>query len=176
MNYFAKTNRPLHEFLMSKFEMTPDTMTSQGELSIDFLVFALVCLVAFIAYFLIKKVVQRIVEKAVRKTENSWDNELLKSKMFTWISLMVPVVIIWKFGKKAFLNDNYSAVIHSFGALATVILGFLAFNSLLNIAERIYRRFEISRKFPIKGFIQVVKIILSICCLLYTSPSPRDRG
>ena len=167
MNYFAETNRPIHEFLMSKFEMTPDTMTSENALSIDFLVFALVCFVAVISYFLIKKVVQRIVQKAVKKTQNSWDNELLKSKIFTWVSLMVPTVIIWKFGKRAFLNDNYSAVIHSFGALATVILGFLALNSLLNIAERIYRRFEISRKFPIRGFIQVVKIILSICAGIF---------
>ena len=167
MNYFAETNRPIHEFLMSKFEMTPDTMTSEKALSIDFLVFALVCFVAIISYFLIKKVVQRIVQKAVKKTQNSWDNELLKSKIFTWVSLMVPTVIIWKFGKRAFLNDNYSAVIHSFGALATVILGFLALNSLLNIAERIYRRFEISRKFPIRGFIQVVKIILSICAGIF---------
>ncbi len=167
MNYFAETNRPIHEFLMSKFEMTPDTMTSENALSIDFLVFALVCFVAIISYFLIKKVVQRIVQKAVKKTQNSWDNELLKSKIFTWVSLMVPTVIIWKFGKRAFLNDNYSAVIHSFGALATVILGFLALNSLLNIAERIYRRFEISRKFPIRGFIQVVKIILSICAGIF---------
>lgn len=167
MNYFAETNRPIHEFLMSKFEMTPDTMTSEKALSIDFLVFALVCFVAVISYFLIKKVVQRIVQKAVKKTQNSWDNELLKSKIFTWVSLMVPTVIIWKFGKRAFLNDNYSAVIHSFGALATVILGFLALNSLLNIAERIYRRFEISRKFPIRGFIQVVKIILSICAGIF---------
>lgn len=167
MNYFAETNRPIHEFLMSKFEMTPDTMTSEKALSIDFLVFALVCFVAIISYFLIKKVVQRIVQKAVKNTQNSWDNELLKSKIFTWVSLMVPTVIIWKFGKRAFLNDNYSAVIHSFGALATVILGFLALNSLLNIAERIYRRFEISRKFPIRGFIQVVKIILSICAGIF---------
>ena len=167
MNYFAETNRPIHEFLMSKFEMTPDTMTSENALSIDFLVFALVCFVAIISYFLIKKVVQRIVQKAVKNTQNSWDNELLKSKIFTWVSLMVPTVIIWKFGKRAFLNDNYSAVIHSFGALATVILGFLALNSLLNIAERIYRRFEISRKFPIRGFIQVVKIILSICAGIF---------
>ena len=167
MNYFAETNRPIHEFLMSKFEMTPDTMTSEKALSIDFLVFALVCFVAVISYFLIKKVVQRIVQKAVKNTQNSWDNELLKSKIFTWVSLMVPTVIIWKFGKRAFLNDNYSAVIHSFGALATVILGFLALNSLLNIAERIYRRFEISRKFPIRGFIQVVKIILSICAGIF---------
>ncbi|BDS08722.1 miniconductance mechanosensitive channel [Oceaniferula spumae] len=140
-------------------------------LVVDGILFAAVLLTAFLAFFVIRKVLMRIVTKVVKKTENTWDDEILKSKLSTWISMLIPAVIILKAAPMAIVTLDegsleFSSFIEITAKIFIIILSFLSINSVLNIVERIYRRFDVSRELPIKGFLQVIKIILLLAAII----------
>jgi miniconductance mechanosensitive channel len=47
-----------------------------------------------------------------------------------------------------------------------LLVGVLALNSALNAANEIYQRFEVARRIPILGYLQVVKIIVTLAAVI----------
>ena len=136
-----------------KFEMDP-TLVGYLSIIIMLLFIAIICVVA---NFITKKVVIRIITQIVKKTKFQWDNMLLDRKVFHKLSHIVPAIIIYYFAS-AF--PTYQNVIEK-GAMAyLIIMGLIVINSLLNAINDIYQTFEISKIKPVKGYIQVVKIIV----------------
>ena len=136
-----------------KFEMDP---TLVGYLSI-IIMLLFITIICVVANFITKKVVIRIITQIVKKTKFQWDNMLLDSKVFHKLSHIVPAIIIYYFAS-AF--PTYQNVIEK-GAMAyLIIMGLIVINSVLNAINDIYQTFEISKIKPVKGYIQVVKIIV----------------
>jgi len=136
-----------------KFEMDP---TLVGYLSI-IIMFLFITILCVVANFITKKVVIRIITPIVKKTKFQWDDLLLDRKVFHKLSHIVPAIIIYYFSS-AFPTFQY--VIEK-GAMAyLIIMGLIVINSLLNAINDIYLTFEISKIKPVKGYIQVVKIIV----------------
>ena len=124
--------------------------------------------VAVLAYYMTRAILSGVVSKVVHKTKNTWDDELLTSKLFTWISLMTPTVIILKASPNAVITEAVLAhFIQTSATVMIVILAFLSVNSILNIIGRIYRRYPVSRELPIKSMIQVIQIILVLSSVIF---------
>jgi miniconductance mechanosensitive channel len=92
--------------------------------------------------------------------------------VFTWISLLVPTVIIWNTAPSTIITQHsgepvFSEFIQTAASIAIIILAFLSANSILNIIERIYHRYPVSRELPIKGILQVIQIILVLCSVIF---------
>lgn len=141
-------------------------------LLIDGVLLLAVLVTAAFAYYITKTVVIGVATKVVKQTSNTWDDELLKSRLFKWIALLVPTVIILNAAPHAIITQHdgiplLANFIQTSAKVFIIILGFLSLNSLLNIVERIYLRFEVSRELPIKGFIQVIKIILLLAAIIF---------
>jgi len=129
-------------------------------------------LVALIAYFVVRKIVFGIVTRVVKKTAITWDDELLNSSLFKWLSLLIPAVIILNAADDAIITHHdgvpiFSGFIQTSAKIGIIILSFLAVSSLLNVLERIYSRFEVSKELPIKSFFQVIKIILVLAAIIF---------
>lgn len=141
-------------------------------LLVDGILLVAVIVTAIVAYHITRTLFIGITTKVVRKTANTWDNELLNSRILKWISLLVPTLIILHAAPHAIAthHDNVAIASHFIDATARVfiiILGFLTLNSLLNIIERIYQRYDVSRELPIKGFLQVIKTVLLIASIIF---------
>jgi miniconductance mechanosensitive channel len=155
---------------------------------VSLIVFAMVLIVAALSYFLTKAIILRVVARIVKATPNDWDDELLNSKLFMWISLLVPVSIIWKtaleiFDGDAFGVDKMDSIIVGCGQILLVVSQVIAIvlimfslMSMLNIVERIYNRYEVSKKLPLKSFIQVIKVSLFIVGLIFIISSVMGKS
>ena len=131
-------------------------ITLVGYLS-PIIMFLLIMLICIVANFITKKVVIRIISKVVKKTKFRWDDMLLERKVFHKLSHIVPVIIIHYF---ATAFPSFQHLIQK-GAMAyLIIMGLVIINSSLNIMNDIYLTYEISKIKPIKGYIQVAKIIV----------------
>ncbi|SHK26823.1 miniconductance mechanosensitive channel [Rubritalea squalenifaciens DSM 18772] len=149
-----------------------ETISLPAQLAVDGVLFLGLLLVSFVIYLVVKRVVFRVVEKLVHATNTDWDDEFLRSRIFRWIALVVPTVIIWKYVGDVFnpiafgLESKTNSIIYVrdgivvVAKILTVVFSMLCFNSILNTGERIYMRFEVSKKLPMKSFLQVLKIIL----------------
>lgn len=141
-------------------------------LLVDAILFAVVLLIAAGSYYVMRNILTRIVRQVVQKTKNTWDDELLNSRLFSWIALLVPTVIVWNAAPHAIITEHsgepvFSNFLQVLARVFVIILTFLSANSLLNIIERIYDRYEVSRELPIKSIIQVIKIILVLIATIF---------
>lgn len=135
--------------------------------------FFIYLILAVVGYILVKRVVFSVIGKVAKMTQNSWDNELMTSRIFRRLSLLVPVVIIWHaapvcFGAVGMENVRaIGSIIRVVSEVLLVTFILLSLSSVLNVAERIYSRYEVSRELPIKSFVQVIKIILTIIGIIF---------
>jgi len=138
-------------------------------LLVDAVLFLAVLAVATLSYYAMRSILTRIVKKVVQKTKNAWDDELLNSKLFCWIALLVPTIIIWNTAPYAIITEPriFANFIQMAASIFVIILSFLSANSILNIVERIYERYEVSRELPIKSLIQVIKIVLIMITIIF---------
>lgn len=123
------------------------------------LLITFIVLICIIANFITKKIVIRLITHIVNNNKFQWDNILLEKKVFHKLSHFVPAIIIYYFAQ-AF--PTYQPLIEK-GAITYIILvGLRVLSTLLNAVNDIYQNYEVSKVRPIKGYIQVVKIIVFV--------------
>lgn len=139
------------------------------------LILGLAFFVSIVGYYLAKLIIAKILIPIISKTKNSWDDKIVESKVFDRLLLLVPIVIFSYF-VHFFPIFLQGAVLKALGALGTFIL-LLSFDKLLNAILLIYNSYEISHDKPIKGYLQLIKIIVyilgiivAVCVLLGISP------
>ncbi len=140
-------------------------------LVVDATIFLVVLLIAALSFIIFRKMLTGVVHKMIQKTSNTWDDTLLKSKLSNWIAMLLPALIVLKAAPHAIITRHdgvtiFADTVQSAATISIIILAYLAFNSVLNIIERIYQRFEVSRELPIKGIFQIIKIILLIAATI----------
>jgi len=141
-------------------------------LLVDALMLIAVFILAAVAYRLVRAILMKIVSKVVKKTRNTWDDEILSSRLFTWIALFAPAAIIWNAAPYAVITEHNDALIFAkfiqvTAQVCMIVLTTLSASSLLNILERIYSRYEVSKELPIKSLMQVLKIVFALAAVIF---------
>lgn len=120
-------------------------------------------LIYHLVLFIIRKTICFFIEKSTSKK----DDILIKNKVFKRLCLLIPAYLI---------RYNIEAAIPSLSTLSSTIILFTkiyevfiysrVLDAILSTLNDIYDTYEISKSKPIKGFIQVLKTIIYIVCLL----------
>lgn len=132
----------------------------------------LVILVAFIADFIVKKVLISVITKLVRKTKTNWDDILLERKVFDKIAHFAPATIIY-YSAGLIDHQGLNNFLQNGAYVYMVILAIMLIDTFLNAANDIYNTRPESKTRPIKGFLQIVKIffyamgIISIIAMFF---------
>ena len=165
-------NSPWHNRISEQFFAKPfKEIDWHQSLAVDGTLLLAAILASAVSYWVARKFVFGLISRVVQKTDSTWDDELLNSKLFKWLSLLLPAVIILTAAPHAIITHHdgvpiFSSFIQISAKVFIVILSLLAISSLLNIVERIYSRLEVSRELPIKSFFQVIKIILVLAAII----------
>ena len=117
----------------------------------------LIGLICIVANFISKKIVIRIITRIVTNSKVEWGKIILERQVFRKLSHIVPAIIIYSFSSTF---PTYQSIIEKLAIAYIIIVGLVFIQSLLNALNDIYQTFEISRVKPIKGYIQVVNIII----------------
>lgn len=111
------------------------------------------------ANFITQKIVLRVITHIITNNKFEWDNILLERKVFRRLSHIVPAIIIYYFSSTF---PDYQQLIEKGAITYIIVVGLMVIYSFLNAFNDIYLTFEISKIKPIKGYIQVVQIIVFI--------------
>lgn len=117
----------------------------------------LIGLFCFIANLISKKIVIRIITRIVTNSKVKWGQIVLDRKVFRKLSHFVPALIIYSFSSTF---PTHQSSIEKFAIAYTIIVGLVFIQSLLNAFNDIYQTFEISKVKPVKGYVQVVSIVI----------------
>jgi miniconductance mechanosensitive channel len=118
-----------------------------------------ILLICIIINLIVKKIVLKIIEKIILHNKYQWDNILLEKKVFTRLANILPGIILYIFAP---LYLEGTIILRRTAIVYILIIITLVVNSLLDAIEAIYRTFPISKIRPIKGLLQVVKIVFYI--------------
>ena len=172
--------RNVYLFLLEYLRDLPGTEFMAKPLAAFFSIL-LIVFVAWIAHFLTRQIIVRIVHRVAKKTKTTWDDILVKNKVFRGLAHLVPAFILFYTADFSFPDlhqdlseldaatfealsvDYYFSLAGFIASIARIyfifIIVFVA-NSVLNAAMEIYNTTEYSHHRPIKGYVQLVKIIV----------------
>ncbi len=148
---------------MEELRQWMEELPTQHRLYVQAGLLVVVLVLAWIANFITKRVVLRIVRRLVKKSKTQWDDILDEHRVFTLLSHLVPAVIIYKSTPIVFINTlGGGRFMEVASVIYMVVIGMLVINAFLSSVIDIYRTYAFARRMPIRGFVQVVKIIVFI--------------
>ena len=127
----------------------------------EILMFLMWGVFSYLAYLVTWKLIKKIIIPILQASKNKFDDLLVKHRFFKRISYLVPAALIYYYNADIILHikgltDFISLVANAF----FIIIILLILDSVLSTVNSYYDRFEFSKDHPIKGLIQVFKIII----------------
>ena len=120
-------------------------------------------LLSLAAYFLVKFILKKTVYKFIQLSTNKYDDLLIKNKVITRICLLIPTIIT-----SSFLNEvlpdfpETAAFLTKLINILEIMICSMVISALVSTIEDLYNTHEMSKIKPIKGLVQVIKIVLYI--------------
>lgn len=117
------------------------------------------------ANFIIKRFAIRTVKYLISKTRTTWDDAIVKHKVLEHLSHLAPALVVYHFAHLPFaklpddLQSQYTQIVQDAVRVVIVFISLFVINTFLNAALEVISKYEVSRKAPVKGFSQVIKII-----------------
>lgn len=124
-------------------------------------------ILALLVYFIVHMAVKKVIYVFIEKSPSERDDILIKNKVFKRLCLIVPAYFIRHFITTALPSyPTLAATIIVVTKIYEVFIYSRVLDAILTTLNEIYDTYEISKSKPIKGFIQVLKTIIYIVCLL----------
>ncbi len=122
----------------------------------------LVILLSYLANIITKRILLTLVSKAIRRSGTKWDDQLLEKRLFNRAAHLAPSIVIYLAAEIPFAgHERLISVTHGAANIYMLIVGFLVVDALLNGVLGIYRTFDVAQRVPIRGFFQVIKVIIA---------------
>jgi miniconductance mechanosensitive channel len=149
----------IHEFINVLLRQTGVSDTIAFTIK-GFLFVLMLVLLCVLVNWIAKLVIVKIISRVVLNSKNKWDDVFLEKKVFHRLSHLAPVMVIYWAGP-AFMSEFPKLVGYTY--LATnayiIFMVLIIVYALLDALGAIYETYDISRSRPIKGYLQVTKII-----------------
>ncbi len=125
------------------------------------LALAVVLLLSVIANFIAKHYILTGLSYVISKSKTKWDDAVLRQRTLNRLAHMAPALVVYVLTPIALEGlDSVTASIREVVLIYMIITLMLVLDSLLGTFEDIYQNFRASKQIPIKGFIQVLKLLL----------------
>ncbi len=133
-----------------------------------FVILLIIILLAYLADILAKKLLRSVILTMVRRTKTTWDDILLEKKVFSRLAHFAPALVVYysiDYSLDAF--PTIKSIIHTGVYIYMLVIGLLVIDSLISGLHDIYLTLPISKNRPIKGYVQVFKIIVYFLGIIF---------
>jgi len=121
----------------------------------------IVLLFAWLSNLIAKTIIRTIVIRVVKRTTSVWDDIFFEQKVFTRLSHLAPALIIWLMAGWALKDYPYWLTdVRRLTYGYMLVAGAVVIISFIESWYRIYLTLPISKHRPIKGYVQIAKIIV----------------
>ncbi len=127
-------------------------------LSVAIMVLILIILCTAI-HLIFKKFLLKLLAKFIEKNNHKWVNIMLRNQVFKRLAHIIPAVVVYNFAP---VFNQYENIIKRITSTFIFLIIILLLDAVLDSANEIYMSYPISRVRPIKGLLQVVKIVIYI--------------
>ncbi len=126
-----------------------------------------ILLLCIVVNWIAKKLIIGIEKNIIKKTRVTWDDIFLEKKVFSRLSHIAPVIIIYYTVAIAFYEyPDFINALQKATYIYLLMAIVLVLDSFINAMHTIYTTLPISENRPIKGYLQVVKILIYFVAIL----------
>jgi miniconductance mechanosensitive channel len=124
---------------------------------------AMLLLIALIVDAIAKRRLVRTLNSVARRSRYQWDDALIDTGVYRRLLQLLPVTVIY-FGLRLLpgLNDSLVRLGENVALAYGVLVASLAIGAALTAVNAVYEQYPISKERPLKGFVQVAKIVLFV--------------
>lgn len=130
---------------------------SSADIIAQIFFFVVVLILAFLINFITKKFILVRITRLIKKTSFQWGEIFLENKVFNWLLRLLPAMVIYFFAP---VFPSVAGWIQRITLTYMLIVGVIVLERSFSAGILIYNTFEISKERPIKGYVQIVKILL----------------
>jgi len=134
-------------------------------------------LVAWVANFVVKKIMLRVIHKIAKRSKSTWDNDLVENKVFDRLSHVAPALIIYSLAP-SFIegNDVVVAVLTKLSYAYIALVGAAVVDALLSFAVLRAKKSPALADKPVNSWVQVVKIIVWLFAVIVIIATLLDKS
>ena len=111
--------------------------------------------------FIARRVLLRIVRTFTARTSVTWDDTIVEHKVFNHLAHLVPAAIVFVgIGLVPNVGDGFVQVIRNVAMGYMVLMLTMALSALLSAASAIYESTSVAKERPLKGFVQLIQIVV----------------
>ncbi len=126
-----------------------------------------ILLLSIVVNWIAKKLIIGIEKNIIRKTRITWDDTFLEKKVFHRLSHIAPAIVIYFTVGIAFYEyPDFITALQKATYIYILMAVVLVLDSFINAMHTIYTTLPISENRPIKGYLQVVKILIYFVAIL----------
>lgn len=113
------------------------------------------------ANFIAKRYIVAALTYAITRSSTKWDDAVVRQKTLNRMAHLAPALVIYVFVPIALQGfDTVISITRSAVLIYMIVVSMLVLDSLLSAAEEVYQNFSAAKEIPIKGFVQVVKLVV----------------
>lgn len=156
-------SKSINSFLIDSFGFNESIALILSEFS----VLILLLLSSFIAYWITVKLMRRAIIPLLQRSKNQFDDLLLRHHFFRNIAYLVPTLLMFYY-----VEDTIASIqilVNIFKTILEIIFVLIILmisNSILDTINDQYNRYEFAKDHPIKGLLQIIKIISYVIGLI----------
>ncbi len=121
------------------------------------LAFVSVLVLSWVANVVARRLILRLVTRLVHSTSGQWDDRLLEAGFFSRVAHFAPALVVYL---AANLFGEAQAWIQRLVLVYLIFLTIRVLDSLISASQRIYQASELSRERPIRGYLQLARLII----------------
>ena len=138
-------------------------------------------LLLFVACVLVDRVARKVVSAALQrlvlKTSFTWDDTLVKNKVFTRLANLAPALLVYLMAGVIFPESaGLCILIQNLAGLVLIVLGLLLVYAVIDTFLQHYDTFSVSREVPLKGLSQVIKLVLFVATVVIVIGQLTDKS
>ncbi len=126
---------------------------------------ALIVLVAYLVYWLLRNYLLKLIHKVTLKTSNQWDDALMESGVFHRFMRLIPLTLIMLCIDRA-LPGQFVLIKRILFALV-ILVGARAIEAFLNTVMQVYQQGKSEQRKPIRPLIQSLIIVLYLFSAIF---------
>lgn len=120
-----------------------------------------ITLISILSNWIAKSIILQIINRIIKKSKATWDDILVERRVFNRLSQLAPAIVINYLIAQAFPDaPGWILVIQRATYIYMIMIAILVIDSFVNALHEIYTQTPISKERPIKGYIQVIQIIV----------------
>ena len=122
-----------------------------------------IVLLALLIHFVSKRFLLKYLCRLFEKTKNKWDDVLTETHVLNWLAQLPGGMVVYSLLPIAFpAGGNIVNLTQRLTIIYMMLMSLMVVQSILNAVIDIYRNFEISKKRPIRSYVQVAKLLLYV--------------